>query len=251
MKRLEIIGLEGDGGRLVDALHETGLVQISDLSSRIKTDFSDLLVQESPAQRGKDASSILIRVKWLLDLMESVKEEGKENMVREFLRPEAPKTLKIGNVFEEAELLDSIEPKLRELGDKKDRLINEEIDLKKIWDSVSKLKELEIDLGWLGESEYLLTEVGIVPAGAMQHVKDIQAVTLISKIDKETEVMIISFLKEEKEQMLKRLRNIGFERIDLKGSGNPAEFLRKTESRILENAAESKRITGQIRKISE
>lgn len=246
MKRLEVIGLEDDKERLVNAFHEKGIIQISDLTPRIKKEFQDYLIADSSAKRAKESSALLIRVKWILDLIDSVKPEEKARIVKEFLNPDPPKKAGIGDVFEEAEMLEKIEPVYRELGEKKEKLANENAELTKVKESVTKLGELNIDLKWLGESEYLFTEAGIIPSGNSAQLKDIEAIYSVSALDKEREIIVISFLKENREETMKALRKAGFERIDVEGTGNPREFLKGVESGLAENVKKGEAVAEKI-----
>jgi len=250
MKRLEIIGLEENKASLVNALHEGGIIQISDLSPKIKKDFSEYLSGDSPAQRAKTASGLLIRSRWILDLFDAVAIVEKVNQIKGFLNPRPPETLRIGEVFRDAELLEEIEPKLRELGEKRDRLTNENSEFSKIIEATSKLGKLEIDLKWLGESDYLFSEVGIIPTVAIQSLEGSGAVYATSQLDKEKAILVISFLKTKRDEILKKLRQAGFERIELRGDGTPSDFLKETKKRLGENEKELEKVAEEIRSFS-
>ena len=79
MRKVSVIALKEDKERIVDSLHEAGLVEVIDITDRVKTgDMKEYLEHDTPAERSREASGMLIRTKWVLDVFSFVKIAGKK-----------------------------------------------------------------------------------------------------------------------------------------------------------------------------
>ncbi|MFH1786480.1 MAG: V-type ATP synthase subunit I [archaeon] len=250
MSRFDAVVLEQDRDRVVDALHENGIAQIEDQSQRLRGKEWSELARAGASERSSNASSRLLRVKWLHDFLSSATTQppGKFDVLMQYLKPDipTPKEIPKRGVFRMVDsLLAEAEPKIKLLEGKHSAIQSEKAKLQKTIDDAERIKGIPFDVSWLGESEYTLTEAGVISKEHLPDLKDLPGEVAIDSSG-ESAAILICYLKIDREAVSKQLRKTGFSQVLLSGSGTPAELIERSRSRLGELELNEKTLLAKI-----
>lgn len=132
-----------------------------------------------------------------------------------------------------------------------DRLAREKGEAERSLEEILVYKDFPHDFSVLGESEYTLTLIGRVPS---RFLEEFEALDLpkevISKSEKDA-LVLITFLKEEKEGALTALGAVGFEALTppLK-SGKAEDEIGRLEALILQKREEIREVSSEIKELA-
>ncbi|HIP84472.1 MAG TPA: V-type ATP synthase subunit I [Methanothermococcus okinawensis] len=269
MRKLRAVILDEKMDNVVRELHEEGLMELCDLTSKLEDpQWADLLSPSSPAPYLRDVSALLIKTNRFLDLFDSVKPEEKRGL-KELLNPTLPPKEKV--TFSSADeviaygrsLLESIEGEVKELAERLNYLESRINYLQQLKGYMEYLKDFDIDLEYVKSGPYTYVAVGLVPEDRISQLKErISSITdnlseviegrtvITSEREKKVPVIVVT-LKEYGDAVSGELRRSGFERIEISNlKGTPRENLEKIEEEIKECKKERETILNKLRELA-
>ncbi|MHC1566395.1 MAG: V-type ATP synthase subunit I [Candidatus Syntropharchaeia archaeon] len=254
MKKIRVIAIDESKEDVIKRLHELGAVQIVDYK-----DMDELLDPHPHDPLIRKISSQISSINRILDFFGLVDPEESESILKLILKPSPPKKIKMKEIrgielIEKVEnLIDTIEKELKDPEKKYNEITGEISELKSIKTSVERIKSLEIDLGWIGEGDFLSVFVGISLVENLGDIRRIldditDGVYYLGMGEGEDEIpIVIACLLSDSDRVLVRIRRAGFERIELPDlEGRPSEVIDKIDKRILELDEEKKRVESDI-----
>ncbi len=268
MNKVKAVILDEKMDSVIRNLHESGLVELYDLTSKLENpEWSSLLFQSSPAEYGRNVSSLMIKVGRFLDLFDSVKVEEKKRL-SEILNPVIPEKKKVSfssadEVISYAETtLNDLENEVQGPSNRLNELENKKNNLLLLKKQLSHLVDFELDLKYLGEGPYTYIVSGLIPKENLSELENnlpnitnnyVEIVKGGSfNEDKEEKVpIIIAILKEYMDIVGTELRKSGFERFDISNvEGTPKENLDRIEKELSESEKEINSILDKLNAIS-
>jgi len=270
MSKVKAVILDEKVDKVIRDLHESGLVELCDLTPKLEDpELSSLISTSSPAEYGRTISSLLIRTGRILDLFDNVKDEEKAGL-SELLNPQPPKKKKVSQssyeeVIEYVEsVLNDVEDKVMEPGKKLSDLENKKNQLENLKRQLSYIKDMDFDLKYIGEGPYTYIVVGLIGEDKLNILKnkllevvnDYAVIIEGSSIEMEEgeekkKPIVVATLREYVEKVGAELRKNGFERLDLSNlEGTPKENIDKINSEINKIEKEIDNIVGQLKNLS-
>lgn len=255
MRKLKIITLGLYTDSLISALHEEGIVEISDISERIQQDpeWGQLLKPSKVTPLTGKISSLLMKTTGVSEFLGSALIEKKSMMslVKSLINPPVP-------VAEEVEILDSesliakaesmlgeVESETKVIEDKLASLDSQKAEFTNAKSIAQKLTDLDVDLANLVDTQYTSTIVGRIDVGSLETFKKDSAnitdeiVILDSNISFEgkkaagDKIVVVTTLKTYKDKIYTLLRKFEFERYELDSlQGKPKEIIENAESKL-------------------
>jgi V/A-type H+-transporting ATPase subunit I len=250
MRKIKIITLDKYSSSTVNALHEEGIVQISDISDRIQQDpeLADNLNPSKTHPLTGKVSSLLMKTTGISELLgASLSEDTSiKDMVMGFIKPEIPVPEKVEDMstedlIEKAEkTLDQVESKTRIIEEKFSALDTETSELQSNKSLANKMTNFNMDLALLNDSKYTSTTVGRINVESASEIKnelskltDELTIFEVPNDDKETEVIVVITLKDYKDNVYSKLRAFEFEKFDIGDvKGNPSQIISHVDSRL-------------------
>ncbi|CAB3287929.1 V-type ATP synthase subunit I [Methanocaldococcus lauensis] len=267
MKKLKAVILDEKVDNVVRQLHESGIVELCDLSEKLEdVEWKSLLSPSSHADYVRNVTTLMIKASRILDLFSNV--NPKEVSVKDILNPKPIEKKKVQfNTHEEVieyceKVLNEISKEVDEPSEKLNELENRKSRLLQMKDQISYLKGLEFDLKDLGPGVYIYIGCGSVPKEKVNELK--------SELDKVTEEYIEVFageefekdnkirvpivfvtLKEKLESVLSTLRKFEFERYDISDvEGTPKEASQKIENELKNIESKIKSLIEKLKSLS-
>ena len=269
MNKVRAVILDEKMDSTIRNLHESGLVELYDLTPRLEDpEWSALLSQSSPAQYSRNVSSLMIKVGRTLDLFDSVKVEEKKGL-SELLNPVIPDKKKVSfssadEVISYAEnILNNVENDVKGPSKRLNELENKKNSLELLKKQLEYLKDFDLDLKYLGEGVYTYIVSGLVSKEKLpelesnlssitnDHVEIVKGSPFKTEDGEEKVPVIIATLKEYMDVVGAELRKSGFERFDISGvEGAPKENLNRIERELSEAENEVKSILNKLNSLS-
>lgn len=256
MNKLKIITLDKYADSAVNSLHETGVVQIHDISERIQSDaeWKQILKPSKADPNTGKVSSLLMKTSGTLDFLESVKkgEKSIKKTIKGFINPDTFEkrevdVLSTEDLIEKAEsTLASVEAGTKDIEAQLNQLDSEKNKLEDAFKVASELKSFDVDLADLEGLKYTAVIAGKISASGLEKFKGkAAAVTdkfLIfealdnsekSKKKAVSKNIIIITLSKYGEELTGILRRLEFDKFDLSGiSGKPEEVMKNSEAKV-------------------
>lgn len=253
----------------VNSLHESGLVQIEDISERIQQDaeWRQILKPSSASPFTGKISSLLMKTSGTVDFLQSMarKEKGILPMVKGFINPPPiekveVEALAVQDLIKKAEnTLEEVESETKPKEEKLSQLDSSKTELENALNVAKNLIKFDLDLSLLEGSNYVSFISGKLSAESydnfMGKLNDITDEIVV--FDQENEQkgyknLIIVTLKEHTDDVLGNLRKLEFERFEFSNlEGNPSEIIAKSESEIESIKAEKESILKDLADISD
>jgi len=269
MKKLRAVILDEKMDNVVRELHEEGLIELCDLTTKLEDpEWADLLSPSTPAPYIRDVSALLIKTNRFLDLFDSVRSEDEKGL-KELLNPTLPPRKKV--TFSSADevisysksLLEDVEGDVKELANRLNELENRINYLQQLKKYMEYLKDLDVDLEYVKSGPYTYIVVGLVPEDKITELKEkISSITeglseviegrsiITSENERKVPVIVIT-LKEYRDSVSGELRRGGFERIDVSNlKGTPRENLESIDREIKECEKEKENILNKLREMA-
>jgi V/A-type H+-transporting ATPase subunit I len=252
MMRMEIGAMKEFKDEVIKRLHELGVIQITEYKG---TGEIEALLKNMPVDViVKEASKLIRELGELIEVYDEVAPTPGESMFKRMFNPSPPKRLELVSlkVQKKEEVIKHAEALLQEVkGEIEGTLkvyreleaaINE---LKTSEKALERIKDLEVDLKYVGEGYYLSILIGLCPAEALETViSDLKDVTSglyyleQVKSSEEEYACVVVYFNEVVEEVLTRLRRVGFERIDVDFERKPKEEIEEIARRIKEKEHE-------------
>ena len=269
MRKIRIVTLEKYIAPTVDALHESGLVQVSDISESIQQDpeLAELVTSSKASPYTGKLSSLLMKTNGISELLgNSLSEDhGLKDLVMSFISPDMPVQKEVESLDTEAfigkaeDTLAQVESKTSVIEDKLSALDAETSELKSNKSLANRLSNFDMDLALLKDSKYTSTTVGRINAESASEIKnelsnltDELEVFTVPMDDDEGEIIAVVTLKEFSDDVYSTLRKYDFERIDVGDvEGTPQHIISSADSRLLTIESERASVKKELRAVAE
>ena len=269
MRKIRIVTLEKYIAPTVDALHESGLVQVSDISESIKQDpeLAELVTSSKASPYTGKLSSLLMKTNGISELLgNSLSEDhGLKDLIMSFVSPDMPVQKEIESLDTEAfigkaeDTLAQVESKTSVIEDKLSALDAETSELKSNKSLANRLSNFDMDLALLKDSKYTSTTVGRINAESASEIKnelsnltDELEVFTVPMDDDDGEIIAVVTLKEFSDDVYSTLRKYDFERIDVGDvEGTPQHIISSADSRLLTIESERASVKKELKAVAE
>ena len=267
MKKLKILTLDAYSNSVVSALQEEEIVQIHDISERIQQDAEwkqILKPSKATAYTGK-LSSLQMKTSGIIDFLKSAerKEGGILKSVMGFINPKVPEKKEVEDLttkdlIEHAEsLLNKVEGQTKIIEEKINSLDSEKNELVNALNVANKLKNIDIDLSDLEDTNYTSAIAGkMLSVQFEEFKKEVDAITdkivILEQTEEDTKTLIIVTLKEYGSAVSSLLRKFEFELYNTSGlSGKPGAIIQSSESRIAEIESEKGQLMNSLADVAD
>ena len=269
MRKIRIVTLEKYVTPTVDALHESGLVQVSDISESIQQDpeLAELVAPAKATPYTGKLSSLLMKTNGISELLgDSLSEgHGLKDTLMSFISPDMPVQKEVEALDTEAfiekaeDTLAQVESKTTVIEGKLAALDAETSELKSNKSLANRLSNFDMDLALLKDSKYTSTTVGRINAESASEIKnelsnltDELEVFTVPMDDKEGEIITVVTLKEFSDDVYSTLRKFDFEKIEIGDvEGTPQHIISKADSRLLTIESERDSVKKELRAVAE
>ncbi len=243
MSKITAVVLDEYKEVLIEELHELGAVEIRNVTP--KTEGGTPLMSNAKAdEKVRQISPLLTRTTRLAEILDHFKRVEKKSLIKTILEPpkeESPVIITQDYeklVSEATKILDSTEKKVKELEDSLSSIENEAEESTTSIEILQKLKGLDFDLSYLGESSYLFVTSGEVPNEGLKElrtkIEPHNSILVSYEID-DRSIIIVAGLKEDKNNAYEILRKQGYEEFDLPSlEGKPQDALNMLQEKMEE-----------------
>ena len=269
MRKIRIVTLEKYVAPTVDALHESGLIQVSDISESIQQDpeLAELVAPAKATPYTGKLSSLLMKTNGISELLgDSLSEgHGLKDTLMSFISPDMPvqkevEALSTEDFIKKAEdTLAQVESKTSVIEGKLSALDTETSELKSNKSLANRLSNFDMDLALLKDSKYTSTTVGRINAESSSEIKnelskltDELEIFTVPMDDKEGEIITVVTLKEFSDDVYSTLRKFDFEKIEIGDvEGTPQQIISNADSRLLTIDSERAAVKKELKAVAE
>ena len=267
MRKIRIVTLDKYVAPTVDALHESGLIQVSDISESIQQDpelAESVIPSKATPYTGK-LSSLLMKTNGISELLGNSLSEGHglKDTIMSFISPDMPVQKEVERLdtpafIEKAEeTLAKVESKTSVIEGKLAALDSETSELKSNKSLAKRLSNFDMDLALLKDSKYTSTTVGRINAESTSEIKN-ELSNLTDELEMFTvptddgEIITVVTLKEFNDDVYSTLRKFDFEKIEIGNvEGTPEHVISSADSRLLTIESERAAVKGELRAVAE
>jgi len=245
MSRVHILTHDRHSDKLVELLHEAGLMEIS------RSKLEGVEEGAMHPEVGICASHEL-RLTRIIEILK--KYEKRKKGIRAALKPSIPEKVKVRKtsldkkIKQADELLEDIEGFVIEAEGRIEEIEKRVEAIREDMEKLEKLSPLGIDLSWIGESRYVIIKAGtssdLEALKESLHGKDVYIFS--EQIDKDTWVVLLvahSSLKEEIESVK------SFDEIEVHAGGTPSNAINSLIKEKKELEKKKKKLIGSLRDI--
>ena len=269
MRKIRIITLNKYIAPTVDALHERGILQISDISDRIQQDpdLADKVVPSKATSQTGKLSSLLMKTSGISELLgNSLSEDhGLKDKLMSFVKPDMPVQLEVEKLSTEELIkkaeatLAQVEAKTSVIEGKLSALDAETSALQSNKSLAEKLSNLDMDLALLQDSKFTSTIVGRINVESASEIKnELSKLTdeletyIVNNDDKVSAVIVVVVLKEFADDVFSTLRKFDFEKYDMgEVSGSSAAVISAADARLASIESEISSVKADLYKVAE
>ena len=270
MRKIRIVTLEKYVAPTVDALHESGLIQVSDISDSIQQDpeLAELVTPAKATPFTGKLSSLLMKTNGISELFGNSLSEGHglKDTLMSFISPDMPVQKEIEDLDTEAfiakaeETLTQVGSKTHVIEGKLAALDSETSELKSNKSLARHLSNFDMDLALLKDSKYTSTTIGRINAESTSEIKnelskltdELEVYTVPMADDKEGEIIVVVTLKEYSDDVYSTLRKFDFEKIEVGNvEGTPQQIISNADSRLLAIESERDAAKTELRAVAE
>ncbi|AMD17023.1 ATP synthase subunit I [Methanobrevibacter sp. YE315] len=269
MRKIRIVTLEKYVAPTVDALHESGLIQVSDISESIQQDpeLAELVTPSKATPYTGKLSSLLMKTNGISELLGNSLSEGHglKDTLMSFISPDMPVQKEIEKVdtptfIKQAEdTLAQVESKTSVIEEKLSALDTETSELQSNKSLANRLSNFDMDLALLKDSKYTSTTVGRINAESASEIKnelsnltDELEVFTVPMDDDDGEIITVVTLKEFSDDVYSTLRKYDFEKIEVGDvEGTPQHIISKADSRLLTIESERDAVKKDLKAVAE
>lgn len=268
MRKLNVITLDTYASQAVSALHDEGIVQISDISERIQQDpeLAEVLKPSKVTPYTGKISSLLMKTTALSDLLGDALSEGQsiKEKLSSLINPDLPVPKEIDDMDTEAfinyaeGILAQVEGETQGIEEKLAALDSEKSVMESNKSLAENLSSLDMDLGLLADSKFTSTFVGRTTAESAEKfnaecgkITDNIFVQTVPD-GKEFYIMVVVVADEFKDDVFTLLRKIEFEKFEIGAvEGKPSEIIASAESRLLTIESEKSQAKADLKVVAE
>ena len=267
MRKIRIVTLDKYVAPTVDALHESGIIQVSDISESIQQDpeLAELVIPSKATPYTGKLSSLLMKTNGISELLGNSLSEGHglKDTIMSFISPDMPvqkdiEKLDTAAFIEKAEeTLAKVESKTSVIEGKLSALDAETSELKSNKSLAKRLSNFDMDLALLKDSKYTSITVGRINAESTSEIKN-ELSNLTDELEMFTvptddgEIITVVTLKEFNDDVYSTLRKFDFEKIEIGNvEGTPEHVISSADSRLLTIESERAAVKGELRAVAE
>ena len=269
MRKIRIVTLDKYVAPTVDALNESGLVQVSDISDSIQQDpeLAELVTPAKATPYTGKISSLLMKTNGISELLGNSLSAGHglKDTLMSFISPDMPVQKEVEALDTEAfiqkaeDTLAQVESKTHVIEGKLAALDAETSELKSNKSLAKHLSNFDMDLALLKDSKYTSTTVGRINAESTSEIKnqlsnltDELEVFTVPAEDKEGEIITVVTLKEYSDEVYSTLRKFDFEKVEIGNvEGTPQQIISNADSRLLTIDSERAAVKKELRAVAE
>ena len=269
MRKIRIVTLDKYVAPTVDALHESGLIQVSDISESVQQDpeLAELVTPSKATHYTGKLSSLLMKTNGISELLgNSISEgHGLKDTLMSFISPDMPVQKEVERLdtpafIEKAEeTLAKVESKTSVIEGKLAALDSETSELKSNKSLANRLINFDSDLALLKDSKYTSTTVGRINAESTSEIKnelsnltDELEIFTVPMTGDDGLIVIVVTLKEFSDDVYSTLRKFDFEKIEVGDvEGTPQHVISSADSRVLTIESERAAVKGELRAVAE
>jgi V/A-type H+-transporting ATPase subunit I len=243
MSKITILAHKSNGDKLVEALHESGLMEIERVSVK-------------GIEEGKihpDAgllASYDLRLGRILEILKGYapRKKGIKNLLKKKVEKKKVKKRSMEEKIREAEkLLEEIEQTVLE-NERRINEIEEEIEFLRAEEKkLEYLALFDINVEWLGKSKYLIIKFGISTDLSSLEEKNIDFYYRKIGEKKENKWAVLIVAHSSMEEEVNKIKN--FEEIKIEGEGRAKELLKEIRRKIRDALKEKEEIRKRLAKI--
>ncbi|MDO5848913.1 MAG: V-type ATP synthase subunit I [Methanobrevibacter sp.] len=269
MRKIKIVTLDKYVADTVDALHEQGLIQISDISDSIQQDpqLAELVTPSKATEYTGKLSSLLMKTSGISELLGNSLSEGHglKDKLMSFISPDIPVPKEVPNVDTETVIknaedkLNQVEAQTKVVEGKIAALDAETSELQSNKSLANRLKNLDINLALLKGSKYTSITIGRINVESSSEIeKELSKLTdeldifTVADDNKTTEIIIVVTLKEYNDEVYATLRKYDFEKFEVGNvDGTPQQIISSADSRLQTIASERNSVKQELKAIAE
>ena len=269
MRKIRIVTLDKYVAPTVDALHDQGLVQISDISDSIQQDpeLAELVTPAKATKYSGKLSSLLMKTNGISELLGNSLSEGHgiKDTLMSFISPDMPVQKKVEDLDTEAfiakaeETLSEVGSKTHVIEGKLAALDSETSELKSNKSLANLLSNFDMDLALLKDSKYTSTTVGRINVESASEIKtklsnltDELDMFTVPSDDKNYVIIVVVTLKEFSDEVYSTLRKFEFEKIEIGNvEGNPQQIISNADARLSTIESERAAVKSELRVVAE
>ena len=269
MRKIRIVTLDKYVAPTVDALHESGLLQVSDISDSVQQDpeLAELVTPAKATPYTGKLSSLLMKTNGISELLGNSLSEGHglKDTLMSFISPDMPVQKEVEKLDTEAfiekaeDTLSQVEAKTSVIEGKLTALDTETSELKSNKSLANRLSNFDMDLALLKDSKYTSTTVGRINAESTSEIKN-KLSNLTDELDvftvpadnKEDDIIVVVTLKESSDDVYSTLRKYDFEKIEIGNvEGTPQQVISNADARLLTIESERASIKAELKAVAE
>ncbi|WP_296881112.1 V-type ATP synthase subunit I [uncultured Methanobrevibacter sp.] len=269
MQKIRIVTLDKYVAPTVDALHESGLIQVSDISDSIQQDpeLAELVAPAKATPYTGKLSSLLMKTNGISELLGNSLSEGHglKDTLMSFISPDMPVQKEVEKLDTEAfiakaeDTLAQVESKTSVIEHKLAALDAETSELNSNKSLANHLSNFDMDLALLKDSEYTSTTVGRINAESTSEIKnelskltDELDIFFVPTEDKQSNIVTVVTLKEYSDEVYSTLRKYDFEKIEIGNvEGTPQKIISNADSRLLTIESERASVKSELKAVAE
>ena len=269
MRKIRIVTLDKYVAPTADALHESGLIQVSDISDSIQQDpeLAELVTPSKATPYTGKLSSLLMKTNGISELLGNSLSEGHglKDTLMSFISPDMPVQKEVEKLDTEAfiekaeDTLSQVEAKTSVIEGKLTALDTETSELKSNKSLANRLSNFDMDLALLKDSKYTSTTVGRINAESTSEIKnklsnltDELDVFTVPADDKEGDIIVVVTLNEFSDEVYSTLRKYDFEKIEIGNvEGTPQQVISNADARLLTIESERASIKAELKAVAE
>lgn len=261
MRKIRIVTLDKYLTQVVDAIHEQGLVQISDISDGIQQDpeLAELLTPAKASSHAGKLSSLLMKTNGISELLGNSISEGHgfKDKLMSFIGPDMPIQKEVEDLDTDAfilkaeDILAQVESKTSVIEGKLSTLDAETSELQSNKSLATKLSNIDIDLALLKDSKYTSVTVGRINVESASEIKtklsnltdELEIFTVPGDVENSVIIAVVT-LKEFSDDVYSTLRKFDFEKLEIgEIKGTPQQIISSADNRL--KSIESERATAK------
>jgi V/A-type H+-transporting ATPase subunit I len=269
MRKIRIVTLDKYVAPTVDALHESGLLQISDISESIQQDpeLADLVDPAKATPYTGKLSSLLMKTNGISELLGNSLSEGHglKDKLMSFVSPDLPVQKEVEALDTEAfiekaeDTLAQVEAKTSVIEGKLTALDTETSELKSNKSLANRLSNFDMNLADLKDSKYTSTTVGRIDAESTSEIEnelsnltDELDMFIVPSDDKNSKIIVVVTLNEFSDDVYSTLRKFDFEKIEIGDvDGTPQQIISNADARLLTIESERESIKKDLKAVAE
>ena len=269
MRKIRIVTLDKYVAPTVDALHESGLLQVSDISDSVQQDpeLAELVTPAKATPYTGKLSSLLMKTNGISELLGNSLSEGHglKDTLMSFISPDMPVQKEVEKLDTEAfiekaeDTLSQVEAKTSVIEGKLTALDTETSELKSNKSLANRLSNFDMDLALLKDSKYTSTTVGRINVESASEIKtklsnltDELDMFTVPSDDKNYVIIVVVTLKEFSDEVYSTLRKFEFEKIEIGNvEGNPQQIISNADARLSTIESERAAVKSELRVVAE